>query len=192
MQGTINSYKNGYYSKFEYSITPLNLQNKAKVYMKLTLVSTNSEDMTIQSINEQFCTLNSMSLFFNSLTDNNNIYDYSKVPVAYPSAYKYYGLNDKINIVCRLDQNQSFKLYEGTTEVNYNNDGTLTLQIRNISSMINGTPTIAIDIPLEKISNGNIKVNNIWKKCWIWKKISGSWKRCLIWKKISGIWKKGI
>ena len=46
-------------------------------------------------------------------------------------------------------------------------------------------------IHLDNLSNGHIKLSNIWKNAVAWIKINNIWKRCIIWKKINGIWKKG-
>ena len=73
--------------------------------------------------------------------------------------------------------------------IDYNGDGTLTLWLYD-SLARPDQPDNTIE--LTPIINGNIKVNGVWKKCAVWKKISGVWKRCTLWKKISGVWKRGI
>lgn len=73
--------------------------------------------------------------------------------------------------------------------IDYNGDGTLRIWLYD---SLSGTTQPDNIVELDPIINGNIKVNGVWKKCAVWKKISGVWKRCTLWKKINGVWKRGI
>lgn len=196
MQGTINSYSdnNWYYTKLEYTITPLELQNKCNVYMKVSIVSIIG-DSSLQGINEQFCKLNTTGVNCNSFTDNTIYPSFDDIdePISSSSPYSTrYIHNSKTVVYVRFySQNQICKIYEGTTQLDYNSDGTLTIAFNDMDTLLDGTPTLSISVPVENASNGNVKINGTWKKCWVWHKINGAWKRCLIWKKINGTWKKG-
>lgn len=76
------------------------------------------------------------------------------------------------------------KMQEKTVVENYNTDGT----IANACIFLNAVAHVQ---PLPNISNGHIKVNNVWKNAFAWMKILGVWKRCTIWMKINGVWKRG-
>ena len=198
MQGTINSYSsNGdHHTKLEYNITPLKLQNKCQVYLKVSVIcDTNFESyMSMMSSNMTFCTINSINVDFNNFTDNTIYSSIRDIPsdISYPYSTRFH-FNDRIRFTCRFTSTgQTLVVYEGTTEVNYNSDGTLTIQINNVDNVFNGTPTLEISVPVENASNGYIKTNNTWKHCWVWFKVNNVWKRCFIWKKINGTWKKGI
>lgn len=195
MSGVIDSYDDygNYYCRLQYNVTLLQMQNKAQVYLKLTITSTTTESQEIQGINTRFCTINGIDVNFNNFTDNTIYPSYADVSItSYPFSTRFI-FRGVQKVLCDFNGNsQSLLLYEGTTDVNYNPDGTLTIQIDNVDSLIDGTPTLEISVPVENASNGHVKVNGAWKNCWVWHKINGAWKRCIIWKKISGTWEKGI
>ena len=198
MQGTINSYSsNGeHHTKLEYNITPLKMQNKCQVYLKVSVICDENfpDGLSINTSNTLFCTINSIDVNYNNFTDNTIYSSIRDIPsdISYPYSTRFY-FNDRIRCTFRFTTiGQTLVIYEGTTEVNYNSDGTLTIQINNVDSLLNGTPTLEISVPAENASNGYIKTNNTWKHCWVWFKVNNVWKRCFIWKKINGTWKKGI
>ena len=69
MQGTIISYDStgNHHTKLEYNITPLKLQNKCQVYLKISLICDGNfpDGLAIYTSNTLFCTINSIDVNYN-------------------------------------------------------------------------------------------------------------------------------
>lgn len=200
MSTIINSYvfnTTNLETELEYSTTPIKSTFKCRVYLKLSVNSlSDAVKYTFFGFGNNAFTLNGTTYQFNKYT-NNTIYSYDNVVDNNPTGLYKYSSGGSYESAVKFDNSPSGSIYgmtvvvyEGNIDIDYNQDGTLTLDLA-VNDKFQRDNAFNITIPVEKASNGHIKINGNWKNACIWKKINGSWKRGELWKKINGVWKKG-